>query len=68
MSQYPPTNVEQLISAGVLNADHCLSEADQQQLNALSPAEIAHVISIGEKLDAGFYERNSASFAGSNFI
>lgn len=64
----PDNNVQQLISAGVLKDDHNLSEDDQQQINSLSSAEINHLISVGGKLDADFYERNEDSFSRSNFI
>jgi hypothetical protein len=68
MPDYPQNNVQRLISAGVLKSDHNLSEADHQQINSLSSAEINHMISVGEKLDEDFYERNEDSFSRSNFI
>ena len=68
MPDYSQTNVQQLIAAGVLKADHDLSEADQEQINSLSSAEVNHMISVGGKLDADFFERNSDSFSKSNFI
>jgi hypothetical protein len=68
MPDYSPTNVQQLIDAGVLKADHDLSEADQEQINSLSSAEVNHMIGVGGKLDDDFFERNSDSFSKSNFI
>ena len=68
MADYSQNNVQQLIDAGVLKADHSLSEEDQQQINALNSAEVNHMIGVGSKLDEDFYERNADSFSKSNFI
>jgi len=68
MPDYPDSNVQKLIDAGVLKDDHSLSEADQQQIESLSSAEVNHMIGVGGKLDEDFYERNADSFSKSNFI
>ncbi|MGH9928333.1 MAG: hypothetical protein ACREA9_03785 [Pyrinomonadaceae bacterium] len=62
------TNTDRLIEAGVLKSDHTLSEYDQQQIDSLSSEEVDHLISVGDKLDEEFYDRNSANFSRSNFI
>lgn len=45
------SNVEELIHAGIIAADHTLSETDVHKLEELSPVEVAALIHLREKLE-----------------
>jgi hypothetical protein len=51
-------NIDQLTQAGIIPANAALSQADQDVVNSLTPAEVSALISIKGKLTQGFIQRN----------
>ncbi len=53
-SQQPPTNLQKLQQAEIINPDYSFSEADKAVIESLTSQEVDQLISIGDKLGHDF--------------
>jgi hypothetical protein len=51
------TNVEKLQAAGLIHLSHALTEAEIENVNQLSAAEVDALISVKAKLGDDFFDR-----------
>ena len=57
------SNLETLMSAGVVPKDHKLTEADRAVVESLSPDEVKIMVSLKTKLGDEFLRRNMSDSA-----
>ena len=57
------SNLDTLISAGVVPQDHDLSDADKAVVESLSPDEVQHMVNLKSKFGDDFLRRNTSDSA-----